>query len=540
MVELIGNQRASSRFPEDRAGAAPMPVASRSERRLVLAGIAFLVLLALGLRLIPIIVVPSLNWGDEIFQALEPAHRLVYGYGLVPWEIQLGMRSWLLPGTIAGLMEIARIIGDGPQVYLSVTAVAFGLLACAPVICCFLWCYRWFGLTGAVVAGFAVAVAPELVYFGARTLTEVAAAHLLIIAFYLIEPGYRVTGRRRLVAAGLLLGIVCLLRLQIAPAVVVVALWSARRDWCLRLLSLIGGGLLALAFGAALDWLTLGYPLASVWRNLYDNLYLGISSGFSVEPWSYYLLGELGVWLTAAPFVVLLVALGARRMPALLAAAVTLVAVHSAIPHKEYRFIYPAVVLAMVLVAVALAQLTSWAQGWLRRRGMRQGIATASAMVVLFGAWGAVAFNVWSGGTLTELRQRWHDELMAMTFVRDLPTLCGIGLYGEEAWIRYGGYTYLDRPVPMYWPKDEAELTASAAAFDTLLYAGASPAPQLAFQPVRCFGRICLARRAGRCAARPTPTMWFPEQLRGMMPAGGQFEAVPQQARPAVAAQAHP
>src|ERR1700747_3685781 len=104
-----------------------------------------LVLLAAAVRLIPTVLQPSLNWGDEIFQAIEPAHRLVYGYGLVPWEFQLGMRSWLLPGAVAGRMEVSRLAGDGPEYYLPVVATGFALLASAPVLCCFLWARRWYG-----------------------------------------------------------------------------------------------------------------------------------------------------------------------------------------------------------------------------------------------------------------------------------------------------------------------------------------------------------------------------------------------------------
>ena len=119
-----------------------------------------------------------------------------------------------------------------------------------------------------------------------------------------------------------------------------------------------------------------------------------------------------------------------------------------------------------------------------------------------------------------------------MLLVHDMPTLCGIGLYGEEAWVRYGGYTYLHRPVPMYWPKDEAELIASAAAFDTLLYDGAPP-PQLGFTPVGCVGRICIAQRSGRCEAREMARIWYPERLRALALAPGLFEAVPQGVRQA-------
>ena len=112
------------------------------ERPWLLAALLGIVLLSVGLRLIPVLFLPSLNWDDEIFQATEPAHRLVFGYGIVAWEFQLGMRSWILPGTIAGLMQLSRLIGDGPAYYLPLIATALALLASAPVLCCFLWARR--------------------------------------------------------------------------------------------------------------------------------------------------------------------------------------------------------------------------------------------------------------------------------------------------------------------------------------------------------------------------------------------------------------
>src|SRR5207248_10320775 len=160
------------------------------ERPWVLAALLGVVLLSVGLRLIPVLFLPSLNWDDEIFQATEPAHRLVFGYGIVAWEFQLGMRSWILPGTIAGLMQLSRLIGDGPAYYLPLIATALALLASAPVLCCFLWARRWYGPVPALAGGIVVAVAPELVYFGGRALTEVVAAypdHRLLAA----RPGLR-------------------------------------------------------------------------------------------------------------------------------------------------------------------------------------------------------------------------------------------------------------------------------------------------------------------------------------------------------------
>ena len=64
------------------------------ERQLALAALVAIAAIAIALRLVPIVFVPSVAWPDEIFQILEPAHRPAYGYGLVTF--QLGVRSWLV------------------------------------------------------------------------------------------------------------------------------------------------------------------------------------------------------------------------------------------------------------------------------------------------------------------------------------------------------------------------------------------------------------------------------------------------------------
>src|SRR5947207_8565434 len=294
MVEISGTRRlAGSASPTGaRAEAQAVgwsPVHWSRDRQLASAGLVLVVLIAVGVRLVPILIEPSLNWWDEVFQATEQAHRLVYGYGLVPWEFQLGMRSWLLPGTVTGLMEVSRLAGDGPAYYLPVIATSFAVLASAPVVCCFLWARRWFGLAGAFAAAAFIALAPELVYFGARTLSETVAGHLLVIGCFLLAPGRPVTSRRRLFTAGILLGLVCLLRIHLAPAVAVVVLGASWGVWRERLPALLAGGLAATAFGAALDWLTLGYPLASLWRNVLYNVIDGVSADFGTAPWNSYL-----------------------------------------------------------------------------------------------------------------------------------------------------------------------------------------------------------------------------------------------------------
>jgi GPI mannosyltransferase 3 len=489
------------------------PPASFAGRWSVGAGLAALVLLATALRLIPIVFVPSMAWGDEIFQTSEQAHRLVFGSGLVPWEFQLGMRSWLLPGVIAGLMETSRLAGDGPDYYIPVIAAGFAALATVPVVCCFLWGRRLFGLSGGWIAGAVVAAAPELVYFGARTLNEVVAGHLLVAVLYILAPGYRVTSPRRLFVGGVLLGLVFLLRIQLAPALVV-ALWTSRREIRHRVPPIVGGTAVALTVGAILDTLTLGYPLASVWRYFAYNVIYGASEAFGVAPWHFFMLGELGVWGGAAATLLPLAALGARRMPLPLVAAVTIFAVHSALAHKEYRFIYPAVLLVMVSAGIGLAQMVSWGRDWLREHGSSVGAATLATMAVALGWWCLVSLTVWNGPTLSAYRDRGHDNLAAMSFVAHGRATCGLGLYGLDGydWVNYGGYTYFHHAVPMYWPKDKTELDTFAVAFDTLVYT--KPPPEyLSFTPEQCFGKVCVARRSGGCTSLPMMAMPFPDPV---------------------------
>ncbi len=494
--------------------------AGNDSRRLKSPGavaLAALVVLAIALRLQPILVEPSAVWPDEIFQTAEPAHRLVFGSGLIAWEFQLGVRSWLLPGAVAAVMELSRIAGDGPDYYLPLTAVVLGALAAAPVVCCFLWCRPFFGLSGALLSGLAVAIAPELVYFGARTLSEVIAGHLLAVALYVLEPGHRVTGRRRPFAGGALLGLTFVIRVQLAPALTLAALWTNWRADRDRLVATFLGAAVIVGAAGLLDALTLGQPWASLWRYILYNLYYGVSSTFGVEPWWYYLLGELGVWSSAAPTLLLLAAIGAWRLPMLLAVLIVIIAVHSGIAHKEYRFIYPAVVLVTVLAGLGLAQMASWARDWFIGRAALRPLAVLASIGFALGWWCLVSLQVWNGATIVAYRKRMHDSLAAASFVAHGPAPCGIGLYGlgGEDWGVYGGYTHFHRDTPMYWPKNEAALVAAADEFDTLLYTKPLPR-ELGFATLRCIGQVCVAQRAGECRSAPMAPLPVPKALEGI------------------------
>jgi GPI mannosyltransferase 3 len=407
-------------------------------------------------------------------------------------------------------MELARAFGDGPDYYLPVIAGACAALAAASVVCAFWWCRRIFGLAGAIVGALVVATAPDLVFFGARTLNEVVAGHLLIIALFLIEPATEELSRRRLYVGGLLLGLAFVLRIQPAPAILLIALWNDRR----RVPTVLAGACLAVLLCGALDWAMLGFPFASIWRYFIYNTFYGVSDFFGVKPWTYYGGYAFDLWSWELFVLAGLALVGAWRKPFLFVVAAVIIAAHCLVGHKEYRFIYPAVLLLIVLAGIGLAQLAEWIAAALIGRGVRASVARPLCCAAAAAYWCAISLLIWNGPAYTILRAVGRDQFAAAAFVGRDPTVCGVGVFvglGGNNWI-YSNFTRLHRPVPRYWPKDRAALAGAASSFNTLIYAGAAPDPR--FKTSQCIGDICIARRAGGCDGAPMGGMPVPAPLR--------------------------
>jgi hypothetical protein len=62
---------------------------------------------AVLLRVAVATTLPNTIWADEIFQTVEPAHRLLTGQGLMSWEWVVGIRSWLVPGLFVPVLWLA-------------------------------------------------------------------------------------------------------------------------------------------------------------------------------------------------------------------------------------------------------------------------------------------------------------------------------------------------------------------------------------------------------------------------------------------------
>ena len=111
---------------------------SRDQRQ-PLSGLSLILLVAFLLRLYVAVSFPNINHPDEVFQYIEQAHRLVFKYGFIPWEYRDAIRSWLVPGFLAGLLKVFAILGvSQPSIYLFLVAATLSALSLSVVLVGFL------------------------------------------------------------------------------------------------------------------------------------------------------------------------------------------------------------------------------------------------------------------------------------------------------------------------------------------------------------------------------------------------------------------
>jgi hypothetical protein len=483
-----------------------------TEQRPVFIGAAGAVFLAAFLlRLIPVFVWPGIAHSDEIFQSVEQGHRLIYGYGIVPWEFEYAARSWLLGYGSAGLMRISEFIGEGPVYYLSVIGACCAALASMSSVCAFLWGRRIFGLRAGLLAALVPLTWVDGIYYGSRVLSEVIAAHILVVASYLVEPGYRIESRFRLAFAGFLLGAVAVLRIHLLPAMALLWIWGDSSTVHRRFLPLTAGVLVAVGFAGWFDAVTWQYPFEPLWRNFYFNVVIGLSAFFGTDPWWGYVLLMARYWGGTAVVLLALALVGARKAPLLFWMMLAILVAHSVIPHKEYRFIYPAIVFLTILAGFGLVQLIRWIVAGSGAENVGRRTLTPLTYAAVSAGWLMLAAVNMAGQDYREKWHRSHDYVQASLYVSGLTSACGIGLYGLNIYDS-GGYSYLHRRVALYEVlevTDVATVVNQVSAFNILIanlgnLPREAPNPsQLGFETLRCFGAACVAHRPGGCQMRP-------------------------------------
>lgn len=447
-------------------------------------------LLAIVLRLAVLMHSPSTYQPDEIFQTTEPAHRLAFGPSVVTWEWRLGIRSWVFPGFLALVMRATSWMGPDSTGYLWGIAVVMTLISLTTVWFGFAWAEKVSGRTAAIIAGLGCATWWELVYFGPKTFSEALAAHILLPGLYLGAWAEKPDWKRRLFLAGMCCGLAVSLRIQLAPAVGLAALYFCRADWKKRIPIVTAGVLLPILVFGLVDAFTWSHPFQSVYMYFNVNLLQGRSSSFGVEAWYYYLpklVKHLGPLLLFA-------VIGVRRSPFLGWMALAILVPHSLVAHKEARFLYPMMPMAITLAALGIVECAN-ALNAMRKVPVtpRLVMIAGIALCVLSSAFLGMEFKDWS---------RFSGSLIAYKRLSREATLCGVGI-SRYSWLETGGYTYLHRDVPILLLPTSESLKQSSASINAILHDGPLEEIPAGFALDKCWNGICLYKRPGTCAAIP-------------------------------------
>lgn len=458
-------------------------------------------------RILAAIWFPNIHHPDEIYQSLEQAHRAVFGYGLVPWEFRDGARSWLMPGLLALPMWIGEQLAPGTLTYRhSALAMVAAISASIPAVG--YWWARRFGPVHGLMAGIGLLAWFELVYFGAKTLSEVVAGAFLFAGVLLCADQPGAASRRQAALAGLCLGLAFVFRFHLAPAVAVAAVWLARGDWQGKWRPMIAAGAVPLALLGVVDWLTWSVPFGSIIENFHANIIEGRSHIYGTSPWHWYAAQWASRWGAAAAVLGALALLGAlRRQPLPLLVALVIVVAHSAIAHKEYRFIYPAIPLLVVSAALGAAELCRMVAARSGRARVGQALAA-----LICAAWvaGSVTLAVSSPSAIEWSRGKAGLELMQRA---GQEARCGIALLGA-GWYMTGGYSSIHRDVPLHLLYSANRAEWRPASFDVWI----APAGWLerlplaaTFEQRACmiqnadgFEQLCYWSRRGGCRRQPT------------------------------------
>lgn len=293
---------------------------------------------------------------DEIMQYLEPAHRLVFGPGVAYWEFYYGARSWLIPALVALPLSLTKLLGvDSPAVYIPLVKLCLAAVSLLIPYGIYHLARNTLSESTARIALLLGVFWYELIGFAHKAMSEFVATSLLFLLLAWVTHPLAATRHRRAAAIVLLAVLIFAVRFQYATILFVLAVAYFLRAAPLWKTILASGAAGVFAIGV-FDYATWGNWFHSYWVNLQVNLTLGdLRQGES--PWYIFLLWLLLASGGAAAVLAVVAFYKHKRWRFFIVLLLFLIIPHLLQSHREYRFIFAAIPILLVLLADAIAAL---------------------------------------------------------------------------------------------------------------------------------------------------------------------------------------
>ncbi len=407
-------------------------------------GVHLIAIMGLAARLALALFSDQIHWADEVFKSLEQAHRLVFGYGYVPWEFRFGAVSWILPGFLSVWLFACKSLRlDQPHIYIPLIKAVMCVLSISLVYSAYIIGKNTASERVGRLAAILVAFWYELVYFAHKATPEAVATYLLVGALACVVLK---ADQRRPMLFGFLAALSFVLRLQYLPAVAILILYVCFTWRKNELLKAGGVFLVVIVLAGYVDYLTWGQFFISHYNNyLYSGAY-GLSKMWGVPPVSYY---STSLMVTSAGIfgvVGLMCLTRLRRVWLPFACASSVFLIHSLVPHKEYRFVLVVIPLWLILAAIVLWDSIS---EYIDRSKQGRLILIAMLGLLFISTMGLLYKLPLQNRVYREPLYAREAILKAYLFLAQEPDVAAI-LNTYSVWSWTGGYYYLHRDVPIY------------------------------------------------------------------------------------------
>ena len=420
---------------------------------------------------------------DEVMQYLEPAHKAAFGAGVSYWEFFYGARSWLTPGAVAAALMAADSIGLGtPAFYIPLVKLMFCALSLLIPLGMYVFGRRHFGEFAGRAALLLGAFWYELAVFAHKPMTEFTATALLFGMLALVR-GAPATEMR---AAGmaLLAVLIAAVRVQYAPLAGLILLMEFARCAPRARAALFASGLIGVFAVGLFEKLTWGGWFHSYMVNVRMNLIVGAARGGETTFW------QFPIWLALASCGLALLALASgvmqwRRRGWILLLSLVVLLPHMTQNHREYRFVFAAIPLWLLLLADFSARdIPGWLDKWnktnwreWRKAAACFGAAAAASLLGIFNGlpWLATEFDPNAESRWNHVYRSFSVETGRVGFLRGHDphfrimralsaddSVLGV-LDSTRPYFGTGGYYYLHREVPFYDGASWRELFSSPA-----------------------------------------------------------------------------
>ncbi len=414
-------------------------------------------IIGLAIRLILALNFDTIYHPDEIFQYVEQAHRWEFGYGNIPWEYRYGVRSWILPGFITGLLHLLRILHiEDPNIYVPAIKIVFCIFSISIIYSVYIITRNIASEKAARLASVIACFWYELIFFASKAMPEVLSTYLVAVAIACLVTKPQT---RNSILFGISCGLVTILRYQYLPIVIVLFVLAAFK-WSKKQILLISMIVIIAVIGAGyVDYLTWGSFFASYYNNyLYNSIYK-VSEIFGIEPFSYYFTGGASIVTVVSYFLI-----SRNNKPWIIFISIlSIIIPHSLTAHKEFRFIFAVVPLCIILVSIVLASGFKPDQSiepvimFLVKKSPVKNLNVFKICkfiaLKIFAFLLAITMFLLITGVLNF--PKIQSTLSAYLFLHREPDLFAV-FNNYSSWVNTGAYYYLHRNIPIYYT-DEFE-----------------------------------------------------------------------------------